>query len=95
MRATLTGLLTEATSVHLPGVFETVHRAWSVTAMSDTVRARAAMRFPIEPVRSLDAIHLATALEFTKELEGLRVLSFDARITDNVTPLGLVSATPA
>ena len=46
----------------------------------------------VEPVRSLDAIHLATALEFTKVVATLGVLSFDTRITDNLDPLGLEPA---
>ncbi len=56
------------------------------------VRNRASMNFPIEPVRSLDAIHLATALEFMQAYNEMKVISFDKRIIDNLEPLGLLPA---
>lgn len=53
---------------------------------------RSQLAFPIEPVRSLDAIHLATALEFNKIYLELKILSFDERILGNLKPLGLSKA---
>jgi hypothetical protein len=53
------------------------------------IREGASQPFPVEPVRSLDAIHLSTALEFLKLYPGLKVLSFDKRINDNIPSLGL------
>ncbi len=47
---------------------------------------------PFEPVRALDALHLATALEYATAFDGLSVLSFDLRVAANVPLLGLVSA---
>ena len=95
VRAAATGILTEAAAIHLHGVFETARRAWSAMEITDTVRMRASIRYPIEPIRSLDAIHLATALEFTKAVDTLSVLSFDARVVNNLEPLGLHAAVPA
>jgi predicted nucleic acid-binding protein len=51
--------------------------------------ARARSSFPVEPVRTLDAIHLATAAVFHESLGGLQVLSFDERIRANAQQLGL------
>ena len=51
------------------------------------VRARAAV--PSEPIRTLDALHLATALIFREALGDLRMLSFDERIRDNAHALGI------
>ena len=48
-------------------------------AVTDGVLARAGSPFPVEPVRTLDAIHLATALELATAFPDLRVLSFDRR----------------
>jgi hypothetical protein len=45
--------------------------------------------FPCEPVRSLDALHLATALVVRNLSPEVQVLSFDDRIRDNATALGL------
>jgi hypothetical protein len=45
-------------------------------------------------VRTLDAIHLATALRFATTFPALPVLTFDERILANLEPLGLASALP-
>ena len=92
VRISSEGMLSEAATTHLLGIFEATWRAWSVMEITAAVRTRASMRYPVEPVRSLDAIHLATALEFTKVVATLGVLSFDTRITDNLDPLGLEPA---
>jgi predicted nucleic acid-binding protein len=68
-------------------------RRWTLAEVSADVRARAARSFPVEPVRTLDAIHLSTALEFAKVFPGLSVLTFDRRILANLEPLGLTPAT--
>ena len=41
------------------------------------------------PVRTFDAIHLATALEFAIVFPEMRMLSADHRIVDNGEALGL------
>lgn len=66
---------------------------WNVLEITPEIRIRAADPFPIEPVRTLDAIHLATALHFDRALPGLSVLTFDERIVSNLEPLGLLRAT--
>ena len=63
--------------------------AWMTMAVSEEILARAGRPFPVEPVRTLDAVHLATALEFAKAFPDLRVISRDARILDNAQALGL------
>lgn len=57
--------------------------------ITEDVLSRAARGFPIEPVRTLDALHLATALAFTAVFPDLEILSLDRRITDNARALGL------
>lgn len=73
----------------LVGLLESAAASWTLMDISSAVRTRAGEPFPVEPVRSLDAIHLATALEFLKVYSDLSVLSFDKRIVDNLEPLGL------
>jgi predicted nucleic acid-binding protein len=92
IRAEHTGILTPAAATHLLGVFETVSRAWIVVEITPEIRSRASARFPVEPIRSLDAIHLATALELLRAVDELEVLSLDRRIVDNLDPLGLRAA---
>jgi hypothetical protein len=65
---------------------------WNVLEITSDIRIRAGESFPVEPVRTLNAIHLATALRFARALPGLLVLSFDARILVNLEPLGLLDA---
>ena len=56
--------------------------------LSPTVLARALESFPA-PIRTLDALHLATALVFQETLGAVVLLSFDERIRLNATGLGL------
>ncbi len=58
-------------------------------SIDEAVVERASEPFPVEPVRSLDAIHLATALEYKKLYPGLEITSQEKRINDNLEPLGL------
>jgi hypothetical protein len=43
----------------------------------------------VEPVRTLDAIHLATAAAFRAELDAVVVCSLDQRVRLNARALGL------
>jgi uncharacterized protein with PIN domain len=63
--------------------------SWNVLDISDRVAERARGAFPLEPVRTLDAIHLATAMVFAEALGALRVLSLDDRVRENAAALGL------
>jgi hypothetical protein len=89
VRAETDGLLDAAQAAHLRGIVETLEQSWHLMEVSAEVRERASSRFPVEPVRSLDAIHLATALIFARAFADMRVLSLDGRIRANLTPLGL------
>lgn len=62
---------------------------WDVHDLSEQVVARARARFPSEPVRTLDALHLATAALFHEALGPVTLLSFDDRIRANASGLGL------
>jgi hypothetical protein len=56
------------------------------------VLLRARARVPQEPVCTLDALHLATALQFLEAAGTLTLISLDARIRDNAVALGLAVA---
>ena len=64
-------------------------KGWFRMSMDLFVVERACEGFPVKSVRSLDAIHLATALEYKKLYPELTVLSFDRRILANLQELGL------
>jgi predicted nucleic acid-binding protein len=65
--------------------------SWVTLEMMGRVldRARARARFPHEPVRTLDALHLATALMFHEAEGNLVMVSLDDRIRENAAALGL------
>jgi uncharacterized protein len=79
------------------GIPELSERADRVVAQiavidpSESIRARAAVLEPVT-LRSLDALHLATALEIADELDGL--VTYDRRMSDAAGSLGLTILTP-
>jgi len=68
--------------------------SWNVLDLSDRVVARARGTFPDEPVRTLDALHLASALLVHEEVGSVVVLSLDDRIRANAEALGMPLAPP-
>ncbi|MFN7967352.1 MAG: hypothetical protein U0V87_16885 [Acidobacteriota bacterium] len=83
------GELREGDVHRLRGHVARQRATWIVMTITEDVLSRAARGFPIEPVRTLDALHLATALAFTAVFPDLEILSLDRRITDNARALGL------
>jgi predicted nucleic acid-binding protein len=68
----------------------TFERSCDTIAVEDEVLRRAREDFPVEPVRSLDAIHLASLRVLDDELGGLEVVSCDERVRQNASALGYV-----
>ena len=89
VRAERRAALTEGDAQRLRGQLRRVGDSWIRMELFDEVLSRAARPFPVEPVRILDAVHLATALAFTQAFPDLRVLSFNDRILGNARALGL------
>lgn len=72
-----------------------LHRAvasWVTLEMTGRVLDRARARFPHEPVRTLDALHLASAGMFLEAHGSLTMVSLDERIRENAAALGLAVA---
>jgi predicted nucleic acid-binding protein len=65
---------------------------WYVYAVSDAVLDRACQPFPREPVRTLDAVHLATAVLIARDMTPPTILTVDHRVRDNAAALGLAVA---
>ena len=61
---------------------------WETQRISAAVLDRSRQAFPEEPVRTLDALHLASALRARALAPGIRLLSLDERIRDNAAKLG-------
>ncbi len=62
---------------------------WHFYGVTGAVLARASQPFPQEPVRTLDAIHLATAALFALEVAPPIVLSVDRQLRNNARALGM------
>ena len=73
-----------AVRARLDGVAAT----WLVHRITPRVVDRSRGAFPREPIRSLDAIHLATALVIRDIYPDLSVLSLDRRVRENAAALG-------
>jgi len=59
-----------------------------LVSVTDEVLSRAARKFPTEPVRTLDAIHLATAEILGEPAAAITIVTRDARIRANALALG-------
>jgi hypothetical protein len=61
---------------------------WIRLASSSEVVERAGLPFPAEPVRTLDALHLACALVVRSQEPDIAMLSLDSRVRENAQVLG-------
>ena len=74
---------------------DTASAHWTLHGIDAEIVHRARRSFPHEPIRALDAIHLATALTVRNLSPDVQVLSFDERIRDNAATLGFQVAPAA
>lgn len=63
--------------------------SWTTLEMSGRILARARGAFPVEPVRTPDALHLATAVAFHDALADLLLVSLDERMRANAEALAI------
>ena len=87
-RAVATARLAEKDAADLRSVLGQAAVTWAILEVSAAVARRAEERFPAEPLRTLDALHLASALLLNESVPGLVVLSTDDRIRNNAAQLG-------
>ncbi len=88
-RARALGRITSAGELAALRLLDEAEASWDIHDMSERVIARARGSFRSEPVRTLDALHLATALILEEALGDLCILSFDQRIRDNALAMGV------
>ena len=62
---------------------------WVIMDLVGDVPARAARPFPKEPLRTLDALHVASAAVFHEALGVVNVLTLDDRVRTNTLALGI------
>jgi predicted nucleic acid-binding protein len=83
------GTVSTADVERLRSRLEQVALRCDVIRMHPSVLARCVQPFPVEPVRTLDAIHLATLELLASEWADVRVSTRDRRVATNAEALGL------
>jgi uncharacterized protein len=59
-----------------------------VVTVTDDVLARVKRPFPVEPVRTLDAVHIATAESLGEPPQLMSIVTRDHRVRENARALG-------
>ena len=90
IRAVVLDELHESDAVHRQARLTAVSTRWTLLGLDEEIIERARRPFPSEPVRTLDAIHLASALTARKAVSELAMLSLDGRVRRAADSLGFV-----
>jgi uncharacterized protein len=64
-------------------------RSSEIMNLNEPVLARARQDFPQEPIRTLDALHVASALVWQDKIGDIQMVSCDDRVRQNAAALGL------
>jgi len=70
-------------------LLQTASARWTMMSLVPFIIERARRPFPSEPIKTLDALHLASALSAADQIEDLTVLSLDRRVRSSARMLGL------
>jgi predicted nucleic acid-binding protein len=88
LRGRATGRLSEADERDATRGLQVFARRCDLVSVTDAVLARVGRPFPLEPIRTLDALHLATAEELAEPPALVTIVTRDARVRDNARALG-------
>jgi predicted nucleic acid-binding protein len=90
-RAEREGRITAAQAADVLAVLAQAASTWALLEISEPVARRAEEGFPTEPVRTLNAIHLASALVLRQAFPDLAVMTTDERVRANAALLGFAT----
>jgi predicted nucleic acid-binding protein len=88
LRARATARLTAEEERAAVRALRRFERRCYLVAVTDTVLARVRRPFPVEPIRTLDAVHLATTELLGEPPQLVTVVSRDGRVRANADALG-------
>ncbi|MFI5244008.1 MAG: type II toxin-antitoxin system VapC family toxin [Gemmatimonadales bacterium] len=88
VRARVAGQISAKAEAALSDHLESRSARFEILAVTDGVLTRAGRPFPVEPVRTLDAIHLATLELLGEPPQLVRVVTRDERVAANARALG-------
>jgi predicted nucleic acid-binding protein len=89
VRGVATGVLTEAAAAERRHALARAANHWHVLHLVEDAVDRARRPYPVEPIRTLDALHLSLALVARAVLPDLKILCLDHRIRENALAMGL------
>ena len=92
LRARVTHRIASADERAALRALRTLERRCTIIAVTEAVLARAGRPFPVEPVRTLDAIHLATIELLGETPQLVTVVTRDERVARNARALGYAVA---
>lgn len=88
VRARATGRLTPDDERAALRALRRFERRCYTVAVTDNILTRVQHRFPVEPVRTLDAVHLATAETLGEPPQLITIVTRDDRVRRNAKALG-------
>jgi predicted nucleic acid-binding protein len=89
IRAVTLDELRESDAVQRQARLNAVSARWTLLGLGEEIVERARRPFPAEPVRTLDAIHVASALAARKAVPDLAMLSLDDHVREAAGRLGI------
>lgn len=88
IRAVATSLLAEVVAAERRAVLARAAAHWITFDLHAEILERARRPFPAEPIRTLDALHLSTALLVRSLVPDLAVVSLDQRVRRSAEEMG-------
>jgi predicted nucleic acid-binding protein len=88
IRARAAGRLTPADERAAIRELQVFARRCDLMAVTDAVLERVGRPFPVEPIRTLDAVHLATAEQLGEPPALVTIVTRDVRVRENAVALG-------
>jgi hypothetical protein len=89
IRAAILGELTEVEAADRRAHLVAAASHWHILRVAPEIVDRSRQPFPGEPIRTLDAIHLASVLTARTAIAGLKLLSLDDRVRKAAKRLGM------
>jgi len=90
IRARVTGRLTTSEEQAAVRALRAFERRCFILDVDRAVLTRVRRPFPVEPIRTLDAVHLATVELVGEAPPGVTVVTRDQRVRDNARALGFI-----
>jgi len=89
-RARITGRITPSDELAALALLNEAENSWDVLALNADVLQRARAPLAADPVRTLDALHVCSALLLREAIGPIAVLSLDSRVRESAALQGFV-----